>query len=491
MFEAPRMERLLSVINVMGALVSCFTVAFCMPIAWSWYAGDGMIVQFAEAAALTLAIGLALWLPTRRIRRELQARDACVLVVLAWVLTSGVSAMALTWTIHGLSWTDAYFEAVAGLTTTGSTVLTGLERLPQSVNLWRHELQWLGGMGIIVLAIAVLPMIGIGGMQLFRSEMPGPMKEGKITPRIEQTARYLYVIYTTLTLLCIALLYAAGLSLHDAICHGFATVSLGGFSTYDASISAFDSPWVETIMAVFMLLSVLNYTTHYTAYKRRSLAIYLRDNEARNVLLTIFVSCLLVAVFLWWRGSYPDLLTSLRYATFNVISMATTAGFANSDFNQWPAFTAALLLALGVISCSSGSTGGGIKMLRAMILMRQAVREMLRLAHPRAVRPMMINGQTVSDRVILAVLGFMLLYGLTILLLSFLMMASGLDLVSALSGIIVSVNNSGPGLGTLGPSDNYAHLSDFQKWLCVFGMIAGRLELVTVYALLLPSFWRT
>ena len=484
------MQRVLAIAHVLGGMLMVMAATYLLPIAWSVGAGDGTTDSFVEAAIGTVAAGLLLWAPTRRWRRELQARDGCLLVVLTWLLMASAAMVPFLLELPQLSVTDAFFESMSALTTTGATVLTGLDALPQSLNLWRHALQWFGGMGIIVLAIAVLPLLGVGGMQLFKAEMPGPMKETKLTPRITQTAKYLWLLYVSLTATCIVALRAAGMTWFEAVCHGFSALALGGFSTRDDSIGGFDSPAIEMILGVFMLLAVVNFTTHFLALRSRSLEPYARDVEARWVWMSVTGAIVALAAYLWWTGTYADPAQALRVAAFKTVSMATSSGYTGADYEQWPPLAGMGLLMIGGLCSSSGSTGGGIKMARTLVLFKQAGRELLRMSHPRAVRPLLLNRQVVGDHVVLAVLGFMLLYGATLLGVTLLLVATGLDLTSAFGGAYACLNNIGPALGVLGPTDNYAGLTDFQTWICVFAMLAGRLELLTVFVLVTPAFWR-
>ncbi len=484
------MQRVLAIAHVLGGMLMVMAATYLLPIAWSVGAGDGTTDSFVEAAIGTVAAGLLLWTPTRRWRRELQARDGCLLVVLTWLLMASAAMVPFLLELPQLSVTDAFFESMSALTTTGATVLTGLDALPQSLNLWRHALQWFGGMGIIVLAIAVLPLLGVGGMQLFKAEMPGPMKETKLTPRITQTAKYLWLLYVSLTAMCIVALRAAGMTWFEAVCHGFSALALGGFSTRDDSIGGFDSPAIEMILGVFMLLAVVNFTTHFLALRSRSLEPYARDVEARWVWMSVTGAIVALAAYLWWTGTYADPAQALRVAAFKTVSMATSSGYTGADYEQWPPLAGMGLLMIGGLCSSSGSTGGGIKMARTLVLFKQAGRELLRMSHPRAVRPLLLNRQVVGDHVVLAVLGFMLLYGATLLGVTLLLVATGLDLTSAFGGAYACLNNIGPALGVLGPTDNYAGLTDFQTWICVFAMLAGRLELLTVFVLVTPAFWR-
>ena len=484
------MRRILVTGHVLGGFLVLFSLAFALPLGWSLQVGDGAHRGFAYAAGAAVTVGVLLWTMTRRVGRELQARDGALLVVACWVSATLVSTIPFLTELPLLSFTDAFFEAMSGLTTTGSTVLSGLDSLPQSLNIWRHALQWFGGMGIIVLAVAVLPLLGVGGMQLYKAETPGPIKEGKLTPRIAQTAKYLWLLYASLTVLCMLSLRAAGLSWFESVCHAFSTLALGGFSTRDASISGFESPLVEGIMIVFMMIAVLNFATHFSALRQRSLRVYWRDAEAFSVIAVILFSCLLLGTFLYWQGVYPSFEESLRHASFNVVSLATSSGFMSDDYAQWPLFASMWLMLLATVGSSAGSTGGGIKMIRAIILVRQAGHELLRLMHPRAVRPLLVGGQVIEQRVILAVLGFMLLWGVTTTVLVFAMLATGLDFVTAVTVVVACVNNLGPGLGAHGPASNYQALSDVQTWMMAFAMLAGRLELLTFFVVLTPAFWR-
>ena len=484
------MQQLLSIAHVLGGLLMVFSVTYLMPVVWSLAVSDGTHRSFILSGAGTLAVGTLLFAATRRHRRELHSRDGALLVVLGWGLMAAVATVPLMLEIEDLSFTDAFFETMSGLTTTGATVLTGLDDLPQAVNLWRHALNWYGGMGIIVLAVAILPILGVGGMQLYKAETPGPIKESKLTPRITQTAKYLWLLYAGLTALCILSLKSLGMTWHEAVCHAFSAMALGGFSTRDASIAGFDSPSIEAALMVFMMIAVLNFSTHFVALRQRSLRVYVRDPEVFAVWSLIAGSALMLACFLYWKGTYPDFLLALRHAAFNTVSIATSSGFMSDDFDRWPIFAPMWMLLLCTIASSAGSTGGGIKMIRVLILLRLAGNELIRMVHPRAVTPLCLSGQVVDNKVVLAVMGYMLLWGLTLVVLSFLMMATGLDLTSAVSGVLACLNNTGPGLNELGPARNYQVLTDFQTWLCSFAMMAGRLELLTVFVLFMPAFWR-
>jgi trk system potassium uptake protein TrkH len=485
------MQRALTVIHALGLMLVVFSSAYLIPVVTSViYSDFTMLLDFVLAMAWTLSMGALMWLVTRRHRGELTIRHGYLLVVAMWTAMPAFATIPLLMMLPGLSFTDAYFETMSGMTTTGATVLIGLDNLPPAINVWRHELNWLGGLGIIVLAVAVLPLLGIGGRQLFKAETPGPMKEAALTPRIADTARNLWAVYVAATLVCIAVLKWAGMSWLDAVCHGFATMGLGGFSTHDASVGHFNSPLIEFVMIVFMLFAVVNFATHFLAWRSRSPAIYLRDAEAVGSLGLILASCLGIAFFLWWNGVYSEFWTALRHASFNLVSIATSSGFASVDYAQWPMFAPLWMMFLTSIAASSGSTGGGIKMIRTLVLVKQAGREFVKLLHPAVINPMKIGGHVVPNNIVFAVLGFIFLYFMTVVTLTFVLLISGMDFISAFTAVLASVNNCGPGLGVVGPSSNYQGLTDFQTWVCSFGMLVGRLEIFTVLILFTPHFWR-
>lgn len=482
------------VLAVLGMIVAVFGLAMAVPLGVAWAHDDPALGAFAQPMALTVIGGAALWGLTRRRRRELQPRDGVMLVVLAWTVLPLFASLPLL--LHArevgpaLSFTDAYFEAVSGLTTSGGTVLSGLDALPPSVNVWRCFLQWLGGMGILVLAVAILPLLGVGGSQLFKAEAAGPLKDTKLTPRITETAKGLWSVYAALSLACVGAYWLAGMPALDAWMHMFTTVSLGGLSSHDASFGHFGSPLLEAIAIVFMLIASCNFALYFVAVRKRSLRGVLRDVETRATLGVMVGSGLVVAAVLAAAGTYEPA-TALRHAMFNVVSIASTTGYATVDYVQWPVLPPVLMLLLSGVATSAGSTGCGIKMVRLLILLKQARRELTRLIHPRAVQPLQLGGRIVESDVIFAVLGFMLVYGGTVLGLTMLMLLPGnLDLDSAMSAVIASVNCMGPGLGTVGPAANFGHLGDFQTWVLTAAMLLGRLELLAVLVLFTPQFWR-
>jgi trk system potassium uptake protein TrkH len=471
-------------------MLMLFSVTYALPIVTSLIYRDGMLVDFVYAAAISVAVGAALFAVTQKHKRELRSRDGFLLVTLAWVFMSAIATVPLLIALPDLSFTDAFFETMSGLSTTGATVLVGLEYLPPSINLWRHALNWYGGMGIIVLVVAILPLLGVGGMQVYKAETPGPMKNDKLTPRITQTARALWFVYFLITIACVLSLRAAGMGWFDAVCHAFAALALGGFSTYDASVGHFDSPAIEAVLIVFMLIAAMNFSRHFIAWQQKSLRTYLEDAEARALLLIVGLSTVGLAGYIWLEGVYPSFGTSFRHVAFNLVSIATDCGFVSQDYAVWPVLAPMWILMLSCYCANTGSTGGGIKMFRTLVLFEQAGRELARLVHPQAVAPVRVGGQVVANQIVFAVLAFVVLYFGTVVALTFALLASGLDFVSSFSAIIACINNAGPGLGVVGPASNFQGLSDFQTWVCSLAMLLGRLEIFSVLVLLTPTYWR-
>jgi trk system potassium uptake protein TrkH len=482
--------RLLPVSHVLGAMLMVFSLAYLMPMACSLIYRDGTLMDFFDAMLVAFGSGFALWFATRRHKRELKPRDGFLLVTLAWTLMAAIATVPLMLSIDNLSFTDAFFETMSGLTTTGATVMSGLDVLPPAVNLWRHELNWLGGMGIIVLAVAILPLLGVGGMQLYKAETPGPMKDAKLTARIADTAKALWLVYFGITVACILCLRLVGMNWLDAICHAFAALSLGGFSTYDASVGHFDSPAIEAVLIFFMMVAGINFATHFVAWRGRSLRTYWCDTEAKAFVALVASSTLVCTTYLTVRETYPDFTTALRHVSFNLVSIATDSGFASQDYDKWPIFVPLWMLFLSCVSVSSGSTGGGIKMIRTLILAQQGLVELKRLVHPALVSPLRIGGTAIPQPIVGAVLGFIFLYILAVGELTFFLVASGLDFTSSITAVVACINNAGPGLNVVGPAQNYGPLTDFQTWVCTFAMLLGRLEVLSVFVLFTPAFWR-
>ena len=480
----------LVVLRILGLVVMLFACCMLLPLGLSMALGDAALSAHARSVLITLVAGAALWGLTRRAAGELQIRDGFLLVALVWTTLPAFATLPLLLYMPGLSFTNAYFEAVSGLTASGGTVLSGLDQLPPSINLWRGFMIWLGGMGVIVLAVAILPLLGVGGSQIFKAETPGPMKDTKLTPRIAETAKGLWLVYFALTGLCLLAYRWAGMSWLDAQMHAFTTMGLGGFSTHDASFAYWNSPKVEAVAITFMLIAAVNFATHFLAWRRLSLAPYRRDPEAGVYALVLVGSVCGIALYLYLTGVYSDPWSALRFAAFNVVSVATTTGYANADYNAWPIFAPLWMLFLcSFVSCS-GSTGSGMKMIRAQILCKQIFRELLRIIHPRLQRPVKLSGMVIENRIVLAVLAYVFVYVSCIVFCTLLLAATGLDLLTAFSAAVASINNTGPGLGQVGPLSTYAVLSDVQIWVCSFLMLLGRLELMTLLVVMTPAFWR-
>jgi trk system potassium uptake protein TrkH len=479
----------LAVAYALGLLLAAFALTFTLPIGCSLAMDDGLWPKFLLAAALAAGCGLILAAATARLKRELRARDGFLLVTLGWLVLSAAAAVPLLLALPSLSFTGAYFEAMSGLTTTGSTVLTGLDTLPPSLNFWRASLHWFGGLAIVVMALAVLPLLGVGGMQLYKGQAPGP-KEERLTPRITETARSLWLVYAIITAAGIVALRICGMSWFDAICHAFSAVGLGGFSTHDRSIAWFDSPAIELTLVALMLIASLNFARHFIALKRLSLDTYRVDPECRAIFVILSVSVVGIAALLTWHGVYPGFMTALRHSVFNVVSQATTSGLTSQDYQQWPVFAPYWMLFLSCIVCSTGSTGGGIKMFRTLLLTRQAGRELKLLVHPAAMAPVRIGGRAIPDSVGHAVLAFIFLYFMTVVLFTFALLLTGLDFDPALAASVASINNTAHGFGPPGEVHNFHALTALQTWLCTAAMLLGRLEIFSVIVLFTPAYWR-
>jgi trk system potassium uptake protein TrkH len=478
------------IVNVLAAVVMVFSITMLVPLALALIRHDDGMPGLVTSAAVCFGGGVAVWLATRRYRREMRIRDGIMLVVLAWSILPAAGALPLMLDGRGMSFTDAFFETASGLTTTGATAISGIDALAPSINFWRHLTNWIGGMGIIVLTVAILPLLGVGGMQLFKAETPGPMKDTKLTPRIASTAKALWLVYLGFTVACAVGLRLAGMNWFDAICHAFSVMALGGFSTHDASVGFFDSVPIELVLIVFHVVAAMNFAVHFLAVRGRSVRPYVRDSETRAILALLAVSCTGAALYLWLAGTYADFWTALRYASFNLITIATDCGYSSTDFGQWPMFVPMLMLLLSCITCAAGSTGGGIKMIRTLVLVRLSGREFLRLLHPSAVLPLRIGDQVIRNDIAFAVLAFTFLYFVSVVASTFALLLTGLDFISAFSAVIACINNAGPGLGEVGPATNYGGLDDVQTWILSFVMILGRLEIFTVVALFTPAFWR-
>jgi trk system potassium uptake protein TrkH len=471
---------LLGIAHLLGIILAAFGLAYILPIGCSLATGDGLWTRFLLAVA------------TLRYRRELKPRDGFLLVTLGWILLAGSATLPLLFTVPGLTFTRAFFEAMSGLTTTGSTVLDGLDSLAPSILFWRHSLIWLGGLAVIVVAVAVMPLLGVGGMQLSKAHAPGPVKDEKLAPRITETARSLWLVYALLTLSGVLALRLCGMTWFDAVCHAFSAVALGGFSTHDAGISYFHSAAIELVLIVLMLIASLNFARHFVALRRLSLKPYRHDPEVKAAAVLVAASVVFVAGLLTWHGVYPTFGAALRYAAFNVVSLATTTGWVTvgpAGFTTWPVFVPIWMLFLSGIVCNSGSTGSGIKMFRTLVLARQAGRELKLLVHPSAMAPVRVGGRPVPERAADAVLAFIFLYFMMVSLLTFAMLLTGMSFDWAFRVVVASINNTAFGLPGQSAWNLHA-LTPVQTWICTAAMLLGRLEIFSVIVLFTRTYWR-
>ena len=483
------MYKIAPIVHVLSKLAVLYAVLLLVPTLVSYLYHDSAFNAFAGTALATLAGSTAVWAATRKHDRELRPRDGFTLVFLLWLGFAAISALPFYLYFPNIGYTDAFFEAVSGLTTTGATVMSSLDTLAPSLNFWRHMMNWLGGMGIIVLAVAILPMLGVGGTQLFKAEIPGIDKDSKMAPRISQTAKRLWLVYLSFTLLTCMGLKWAGMGWFDAVCHAMSAFSLGGFSTHDASIAFFDSPAIEAVLIAATLLGAVNFASHFAMAREKSPKPYWRDEEARAMLSILAASIAAASVYMWQQGYYTPL-EALRYVGFNFVSIGLANGFANADFATWPLLVTLWMFFLSNVLANTGSMGGGIKMARALVLAKFSLREVSLLLHPNAVRTVKLNRRSISDRTAMAVMAFIFVYFMTVVIFTLGLLASGMDFITALSATIACITNAGPGLGAVGPADNYAALSGLQKWMCAAVMLLGRLEIFTVFILFTPDYWK-
>lgn len=483
------MYKIAPIVHVLSKLAVLYAVLLLVPTLVSYLYHDSAFNAFAGTALATLAGSTAVWAATRKHDRELRPRDGFTLVFLLWLGFAAISALPFYLYFPNIGYTDAFFEAVSGLTTTGATVMSSLDTLAPSLNFWRHMMNWLGGMGIIVLAVAILPMLGVGGTQLFKAEIPGIDKDSKMAPRISQTAKRLWLVYLSFTLLTCMGLKWAGMGWFDAVCHAMSAFSLGGFSTHDASIAFFDSPAIEAVLIAATILGAVNFASHFAMARGKSPKPYWHDEEARAMLTILAASIAAASVYMWQQGYYTPL-EALRYVGFNFVSIGLANGFANADFATWPLLVTLWMFFLSNVLANTGSMGGGIKMARALVLAKFSLREVSLLLHPNAVRTVKLNRRSISDRTAMAVMAFIFVYFMTVVIFTLGLLASGMDFITALSATIACITNAGPGLGAVGPADNYGALSGLQKWMCAAVMLLGRLEIFTVFILFTPDYWK-
>ncbi len=475
--------------QVLGLLLILFSLTMLPPVFVSAWYHDGSGPAFVSGFLVTLVTGIVIWAPARHARRELRSRDGFLVVAGFWTLLGLFGAAPLVFVVHPkLTLTDAVFEAVSGLTTTGATVIVGLDSLAPAILYYRAQLHWLGGMGIVVLAVAVLPMLGVGGAQLYRAETPGAVKDNRLTPRIAETAKALWFVYLGLTVACLLSFWAAGMTFFDAMCHAFSTLATAGFSTHDASLGYFDSRMIEFVAIVFMTLGGVNFALHFLVLQSRSLRSYFRDPEFRAYILILVATSLFTATYLLSSGQYDDPVVAAWYALFNTVSIMTTTGFTITDFSVWPGALPVLLVFMMFIGGCGGSTTGGIKVMRWLLLYRQGSREVMRLIHPSAEIPVRLGNAVISQRVVDSVWGFFAIYVVLFSAMMLMLLGTGVDQITAFSAIAASLNNVGPGLGEV--TSNFTAFAAVDKWVCIAAMLLGRLEIFTLFVLISPAFWR-
>jgi trk system potassium uptake protein len=475
--------------RILGLLLMLFSLTMLTPLIFSLiYRGEAWL-SFIQAFLVTLSFGFVLWLPVRNIRKELRLRDGFVVVASFWIVLGLFGALPFYLSeLPAMTLTDAVFESMSGLTTTGATVLTGLDGLPKSILFYRQQLQWLGGMGIIVLAVAILPMLGVGGMQLYRAEMPGPVKDTKLTPRVAETAKALWYVYLAFTALCVIGYKITGMDWFDSLCHAFSTVAIGGFSTHDLSFAHYNSAAVDAVAVLFMFMAGINFSLHFFGWRYLSVSHYFENPEFRAYVFVLLTVSIVVIASLLWTGTYGDPRANVINGLFQAVSIATTTGFTTADFSSWPGALPVLLIFSSFIGGCAASAAGGIKVIRWLLIYKQGVREIVRLVHPSVELPVKLGRQAVPVRVVDAVWGFFSVYMIVFGLMMLAMLTTGLDQVTAFSAVAASLNNLGPGLGEV--AGGFMTVNDSAKWIAIVGMLLGRLEIFTLLVLVTPTFWR-
>ena len=477
------------VAKTIGLLLMVFSFAQVPPLIIDLIYSEGEYLSFVYSFALTVLGGLILWWPFREVKKDFRLREGVLIVVCFWIVLSlfGTLPFLITDSISNLSFSDAFFESMSGLTTTGATVLSQLDDLPKSILFYRQQLQWLGGMGIIVLAVAVLPLLGVGGMELYHAESSGIAKD-RLTPKLRNTAIALWKIYLSLTLLCAVGYFLSGMSVFDAISHSFSTVAIGGFSTHDGSIGYFNSAAIESIAMIFMFLAGINFSLHFVAWNNRSLVDYIKDSEFKTYAMVLICSSIIVIAVLSLNGEYDSANETLRHSLFQTISIATTTGFTSQNYSSWPAAIPVFLIMMSFIGACVGSTGGGIKVVRILVMFRLGMKEIHKFIRPNAQVSVKLNKSSINEKALVSVLGFFSLYAISFFIILMLLMFAGLDQVTAYSATAATMNNLGPGLGDV--AQNYGSVGEAAKWILSFSMLIGRLEVLTIIAIFHRAFWR-
>jgi len=479
----------LIIIRIVGFILMLFSSSTLIPLLICFFYQDGGAHGFIATGILEAVIGFVAWFPTRKKKLTLKTRDGFLVVALIWIVLSFFASLPFIISpfVH-ISFTDAFFEAISGLTTTGATIFTNIDSLPHAMLFYRQELQFMGGMGIVVLAVAVLPMLSIGGMQLYRAETPGPMKDSKLTPRITETAKALWIIYVVLTIACIVAYWLAGMTFFDAVGESFGTISTGGFSMHEASFAFYNNHTIDVIAIIFMFLSGVSFALHFSALQQRKLSLYWRDLEFRYYFWIVFSVSVFTVFVITMHQVYPTFSGDLVKGFFNVVSLATTTGFTDGNFSTWPSFIPITILFAALIGACGGSTSGGLKVMRFILVIKQMMREMQRLIHPNGVYPIKFGDYPLSAETIEAIWGFIAVFIAIFIVLLLLLMISGLDLSTSFSAAVASLANTGAGIGTVASS--FEHIPKFAKWVLSVAMLAGRLEIFTLLLLFTPDFWR-
>ena len=477
------------VAKTLGLLLMVFSFAQVPPILVDLIYSEGEYLTFVFSFILTVFGGLVLWWPFRAIKKSFRLREGVLIVVSFWIVLSlfGTLPFLITESISNLSFSNAFFESMSGLTTTGATVLSQLDDLPKSILFYRQQLQWLGGMGIIVLAVAVLPLLGVGGMELYHAESSGIAKD-RLTPKLRNTAIALWKIYLSLTVLCALAYFFSGMSIFDAISHSFSTVAIGGFSTHDSSIGYFNSIPIEMIAMFFMFLAGINFSLHFVAWNNRSLVDYIKDSEFKTYAMVLLSASAIVVIALSLNSEYGSTSETLRHSLFQTISIATTTGFTSQNYSNWPAAIPVFLIMVSFIGACVGSTGGGIKVVRVLVMFRLGMKEIHKFIRPNAQVSIKLNNASINEKALVSVLGFFSLYAISFIFIMMLLMFAGLDQVTAYSATAATMNNLGPGLGEV--AQNYGSLGETAKWILSFSMLIGRLEVLTIIAIFHRAFWR-
>lgn len=475
------------VLNVIGLLTLCIGLTMLVPLGVGLFYGDESVSPLLISIGITVVAGVCLHLAFRRVKAEvLTPREAMAIVALGWAVIGIFGALPFFLSID-LKPVDAVFESVSGFTTTGSSILTDIESVPRGLLFWRSQIQWLGGMGIIVLSIAILPFLKLGGMQLYKAEVPSPVPD-RLRPHIRDTAKVLWKVYAFFTLAQVLLLLVGGMDLFDAFCHAFTTMPTGGYSTWNASVARFDSLYLDVVIMGFMLLAGINFSLHYLLVKGQPLAFW-RDTECRFFLAFVLVATAVVA---WdtYGSVYESVGQALRYASFQVVSIVTTTGYATADYELWPGASQLILLLCMFVGASAGSTGGGMKCLRVIVALKYCYRELFLLLHPHAVSRIKLSGKAVSEDVVRSVIGFLALYVGLFAAGIVLVAGTGVDFTTSIGAVAATLGNIGPGFGSVGPTENFAHIPEAAKWILIWCMLLGRLEIYTLLILIVPEFYR-